>query len=173
MTFGTSALTGCVAGVAGLRASAHAGTWLVAPALMVWACALAAAATCDAFTQRVPTALVRLAGLITGVLLLAGLSWQNDWRGLLVSGWAAVAAGLALLLCWRFAGAGFGDLRLATLGGLGLGHATFHGALVGLLVFSMITLIQAGVAIARGGNRHTHIPLGPALATGFLVAAAF
>jgi leader peptidase (prepilin peptidase)/N-methyltransferase len=132
-----------------------------------------AAAACDAVTQRIPTALVRQAGLCTGGLLIVGLTVHYDWRGLILSGAAVAASGLTMLLCWRFAGAGFGDVRLATLGGLGLGHTTYCGALVGLVFFCGITLIQAGTALARGGNRDTPIPFGPALATAALIAAAF
>lgn len=168
-----SAVAGCAAGVAAIVAAHQAGTWWIVPALLVWACTLVAAAACDALTQRIPTALVRQGGLGTGGLLIVGLTVHGDWRGLVLSGAATAASGLTMLLCWRFAGAGFGDVRLATLGGLGLGHTTYRGALVGLVVFCVIILIQAGIALARGGNRHKTIPFGPALATGSLIAAAF
>ena len=86
---------------------------------------------------------------------------------------AAVTSALTLLLCWRFAGAGFGDVRLATLGGLGLGHATVRGLLLALGAFALISLIQAGVALARAGDRRALVPYGPPLAVGFLLAATF
>jgi leader peptidase (prepilin peptidase) / N-methyltransferase len=166
------ALAGCTAGAVAIDASSQVGTWLVVPGLMVWACALVAAAACDAFTKRVPTWLVRPAGLVTSLLLTTGLLLNRDWHGLLQSGIAAASSGLILGLCWRFAGAGFGDARLATLGGLGLGHATLRGGALALLLVCMIVLIQATVALTRAGNRHNTVPLGPALAVGFLVAAA-
>jgi hypothetical protein len=50
-------------------------------------------------------------------------------------------------LAWRFAGAGFGDVRLAGLGGLGLGHAADRGLIPGLCVFCVITLAQASIAL--------------------------
>jgi leader peptidase (prepilin peptidase) / N-methyltransferase len=77
-----------------------------------------------------------------------------------------------VLLCWRFAGAGFGDVRLATLGGLGLGHATHRGLLMALAAFTLITVTQAVVTLMRGGDRRSTIPYGPALAVGFLLSAA-
>ena len=169
----TSAVAGCAGGAVAIVAAYRAGTWWIVPALLVWACALMAAAACDAATQRIPTSLVRQAGVGSAGLLIVGLAVHGDWRGLILSGVAASASGLIMLLCWRFAGAGFGDVRLATLGGLGLGHATYRGAMVGLVAFCVVTLIQAGVALARGGNRHTAIAFGPALTTGALVAAAF
>ena len=109
---------------------------------------------------------------MTSALLTIGLGVQNDWPGLVISGIAAVASGLTLLLCWRFAGAGFGDVRLATLGGLGLGHATHRGLLVALIAFALITMTQAAITLMRGGSRGSTFPYGPALAVGFLLAAS-
>jgi leader peptidase (prepilin peptidase) / N-methyltransferase len=166
------ALGGGAAGAAAIATSHRAGTWWLLPALLVWGCALVAAACCDAVTQRIPTPLVRQAGGVTCVLLTIGLAVQSDWTGLVISGVAAVVSGLTLLLCWRFAGAGFGDVRLATLGGLGLGHATFRGLLVAVAAFCVIILVQAIANLTRGGNRHSRLPFGPALAAAFLLAAA-
>ena len=165
-------LGGGAAGAAAMATSHRAGTWWLLPALLVWGCALVAAACCDAVTQRVPTPLVRQAGSVTCVLLTVGLAVQSDWTGLVISGAAAVVSGLTLLLCWRFAGAGFGDVRLATLGGLGLGHATHRGLLVALGAFALITATQAVITLLRGGNRRSTFPFGPALALGFLLAAS-
>src|SRR3954465_3526828 len=124
-----AALGGGAASAAAMATSHRAGAWWLLPALLVWGCALVAAACCDAVTQRVPTPLVRQASGVTCVLLTVGLAVQSDCRGLVVSGVAAVVSGLTLLPCWRFAGAGFGDVRLATLGGPGLGHAPIRGPL--------------------------------------------
>ena len=165
------ALSGGAAGAAAIATSHRAGTWWLLPALLVWGCALVAAACCDAVTQRVPTPLVRRAGVVTCALLVVGLALQGDWTGLMISGVASLASGLTLLLGWRFAGAGFGDVRLATLGGLGLGHATHRGLLVALAAFASITVTQAVITLMRGGNRRSTFPYGPALAIGFLLAA--
>src|SRR3954464_4319244 len=165
-------LGGAVAGAAAIMASHRTEIWWLAPALLVWGCALVAVACCDAVTQRVPTPLVRQAGVVTCALLTVGLAVQGNWTGLVISGVAAAASGLALLLCWRFAGAGFGDVRLATLGGLGLGHATHRGLLVALAAFALITGTQAVITLPRGGTRRSTFPYGPALAIGFLLAAS-
>jgi leader peptidase (prepilin peptidase)/N-methyltransferase len=167
-----AALGGSAAAAAAITTSHRAGTWWLLPALLVWGCALVAAACCDAITQRIPTPLVRQAGGITCVVLTIGLAVQSDWTGLVASGIAAVVSGLTLWLCWRFAGAGFGDVRLATLGGLGLGHATHRGLLVALAAFALITTTQAALTLMRGGNRRSTFPYGPALAIGFLLAAS-
>src|SRR3954452_6638915 len=166
------ALGGGAAGAVAITTSHRAGTWWLVPALLVWGCTLVAAACCDAVTQRVPTPLVRQAGVVTSALLTVGLGVQSDWPGLAISGVAAVASGLTLLLCWRFAGAGFGDVRLATLGGLGLGHATHRGLLVALIAFALITMTQAAIPLMRSGTRRSTFPYGPALAIGFLLAAS-
>lgn len=166
-----SAAAGGGAGAAAVVTSHRAGTWWLVPALLVWGCALVAAASCDAVTQRVPTPLVRKAAVGTGVLLTVGLAVDGDWSGLLLSGLAAAAAGAILLLCWRFAGAGFGDVRLAVLGGLGLGHATHYGLLLALAAFTLITLTQAVTTLMRSRDRRSTFPYGPALAAGFLLAA--
>jgi leader peptidase (prepilin peptidase)/N-methyltransferase len=166
-----STLGGAAAATAVIMTSQRAGHWSLLPALLVWASALVAAACCDAVTHRVPTPLVRQAGVGTAVLLALGLALHGDWRGFLISGIAATASGLTLLICWRFAGAGFGDVRLATLGGLGLGHATHHGLLVALAGFALIIGVQAAITVARGEDRRSNIPYGPALAIGFLLAA--
>jgi leader peptidase (prepilin peptidase)/N-methyltransferase len=110
--------------------------------------------------------------LATSVLLVVGLGLHQDWHGLLQSGVASATSGMVLWLCWRFAGAGYGDVRLATLGGLGLGHATVHGGGIAVAVLCAIIATQAIVTLTRGGNRTTTIPLGPALAAGFLLAGA-
>ena len=167
-----TAVAGGGAGIVAIVTAHRAGTWWLAPALLFWACALVAAASCDAVTQRIPTALVRQASVSTAVLLTVVLAAHREWRGLLISGVAAAAAGSVLLLCWRFAGAGFGDVRLAVLGGLGLGHATPHGLVVALAAFTLLTLVEAGVTLAQGGDRHTTFAYGPGLATGFLLAAS-
>ncbi|SDY73405.1 leader peptidase (prepilin peptidase) / N-methyltransferase [Modestobacter sp. DSM 44400] len=166
------AIGGAAAGAATVLAALRLDIWALAPALLLWGAGLVAAACCDAVTQRVPTSLVRQAGVVTFVLLTSGLALYGDWRGLLVSMVAPVASGLTLLLCWRFAGAGFGDVRLAALGGLGLGHSTHRGLLLGLAAFILIVVAQAMVTVVRGGDRRTMIPYGPALAVGFLLAAA-
>jgi leader peptidase (prepilin peptidase)/N-methyltransferase len=165
------ALGGIAAGAAATATARRTGMWECAPGLLVWGCALVAAACCDAVTQRVPTALVRQAGVLTCTLLTVALAVHGDWPGLALSGVAAVASGAVMSLCWRFAGAGFGDVRLATLGGLGLGHATPRGLLVALAAFTLITVTQAVVTVMRGGDRRSMFPLGPALAAGFLLAA--
>jgi leader peptidase (prepilin peptidase) / N-methyltransferase len=166
-----AAIGGAAAGAATVLASLRWDVLAVAPALLIWGTSLVAVACCDAVTQRVPTPLVRQAGVVTSVLLTCGFTLHGDWRGLLISAVAAAASGLVLVLCWRFAGAGFGDVRLTVLGGLGLGHATPRGLVLALAVFVVIITTQALMTLVRSGKRQRTFPFGPALAAGFLAAA--
>src|SRR3954468_2033320 len=88
------ALGGGAAGAAAIATSHRAGIWWLLPGLLVWGCALVAAACCDAVTQRIPTPIVRQAGVVTWALLTVGLAVQGDWKGLVISGITAVASGL-------------------------------------------------------------------------------
>lgn len=140
-------------------------------ALLLWAYCLAGAECCDLETQRVPTPLVRQGGATTAVLIVLAAIATRDLRGLLLAAITAAAGGLVLTGCWRYAGAGFGDVRLAVLGGLGLGHTSplaLTGAVAG---FSLLTVAQAVWTLAHGGTRHTRFPIGPALTVGYLLAA--
>ena len=170
-TRSVAVVAGLIAGAVGALAARQAGSWWYLPALLVWALTLAAAATCDGLTQRIPTPLVRQGGAVTALLVLVAASLAGDWRGLLLAGLASAAAGLILTVCWKFAGAGFGDVRLAALGGLGLGHTSPLALLWAFVAFTLTIAAQAIWTLARGGNRHTMFAYGPALAIGFGLAA--
>jgi leader peptidase (prepilin peptidase)/N-methyltransferase len=149
----------------------YGGWWL--PGLTVWAATLTTAAMCDIAVQRIPTLLVRCGGSVAAVLLVVAGVVTQDWAGLIVTLAAAGAAGVILAMCWRFAGVGFGDVRLAALGGLGLGHATYQGVAAALLGFAVVTMAQAAWVYLRTRDRSAHFPFGPALALSFLVAAVW
>lgn len=162
---------GAAAGIAAAALAAKTGEAAAWPGLMAWAATLTAAAACDALTRRVPTPLVRQAAVATALLLLLAAGLTGTWTRL---GWAflgSVVSGLLLALGERYAGVGRGDVRLAVLGGLGLGWVGLGGAWIGLAVLCAVSLVQVLVAFARGGDRRTHIPYGPALVAGFLAAA--
>jgi len=164
-------MTGAAGGVVGVLAARHTGSWWPLPALLVWGYTLAAAATCDAATQRIPTPLVRRGGLAVTGLILVAAAGAGHWRWIAQSATGAAVAGLMLAACWRFAGAGFGDVRLAALGGLGLANPTQLGVDLAVGAFVLIIATQVGVTLARGGNSHNMIPFGPAIATALALAA--
>jgi leader peptidase (prepilin peptidase) / N-methyltransferase len=166
------ASVGAVVGATTVFAAWRVDNRVLALALVVWGVVLVAASSCDAATQRIPTALVRQAIVLVSLLLTSSFVLHRDWSALLTSMVAAVASGLLLLLCWRVAGAGFGDVRLAVLGGLGLGHATHRGLLLAVIAMALATLMQTTIVLRRGGNLQTAIAFGPVLSVGFLIAVA-
>lgn len=165
------AFTGLVAGAASALASRHAGSWWLFAPELVWAVGLAAAATCDAITQRVPTSLVRQSALLTAALVLGASAAGDQWRWAADAAFVALSAGAVFSFCWRFLGAGFGDVRIAILGGAGLVYPTHAGIVAGVAAIIVITLGQSLATLARGGTRRTLFPYGPAIAVAFLVAA--
>ncbi len=159
---------GAAVAVAGAR-QADSLWWL--PALLTWALTLDAAATCDARIRRIPTRLLVRGGTITATLLVLATVATGDWRALVVTAAAVLASGAVVALCWRFAGVGFGDVRLAAAGGLGLGHVSTMSVAVGLALFAGFSVTQAVYIYWRTRNRKAHFALAPALVLGFLAAA--
>jgi leader peptidase (prepilin peptidase)/N-methyltransferase len=109
--------------------------------------------------------------MAVAVLVVVAAAGAGQWRWAGLAAVSAAAAGAILILCWRFAGAGFGDVRLGVLGGFGLVHPTLLGLVAGLAAIILIILTQTTVTLARGGNRQTTFPFGPAIATAFVLAA--
>lgn len=163
-------LSGSVGGWVAALVAWQTGGWWPLPGVGVWAVALTSAGCCDALTHRVPTPLVRQGAVLTTALLLPAAFATEQWTRWLTALATSAAAGGLFLLGARFAGIGRGDVRLAVLGGLGLGWAGLAGVGVGLAALISLTLVQALVTLARGGDRHTHIPYGPAMVVGFLLA---
>lgn len=166
-----SCVAGGIAGVAAVLVARHAGSWWLLPAALVWTCALAAAAVCDSFTQRVPTGLVRQGAAATAILVVVASAGAGHWRWALLAAVSAAAAGVIFAFCWQFLGAGFGDVRIAVLGGLGLVNPTHVGVGAGIGLFIVLTLGQAATVLARGGNRRTLFPYAPAIAAAFVIVA--
>lgn len=167
-----SALAGGAASLAAVAASRHPGLASELPALLAWSWALTAGSYCDALTQRVPTPMVRQAAVVTVLLLAVSALARGSYGGLGLAFVASAVVGACLAACWRFAGLGFGDVRLGALGGLGLGHATTAGLVAAAVVSAVAVGGQVVITITRDGNRHTRFPVGPALAGAFLVGAA-
>ena len=160
-----------LAGAVAVLATRHAGSWWLLPALLVWAYALASAAVCDAVTQRIPTALVWRGGMSAAALVVLASAAAEKWRWAALAAFCSVVAGLIMLVCWRFAGGGFGDVRLAILAGLGLAAPTHRSITFGVAVFTVSTLALAALALARGGTRKTLFPFGPSIALAAAVMA--
>jgi leader peptidase (prepilin peptidase)/N-methyltransferase len=163
--------TGFGAGAAAVGLSAARVPLALLPALTVWSLTLTAIAWCDSTAHRIPTRLIRQATTAVLVLLTLGTvvagSWETWGAGL---GGALFLAG-AFAAAWRYAGAGRGDVRLAALGGFGLGFPSAVGLVAGLLAWTAVTAVQSVRLLAQGGSLRTEIALAPGLAIGLLVAA--
>lgn len=139
-----------------------------------------ALAVADARTHLLPRPLLLGATALGAVL--AGVVWlaDGDSDALLRAGIGLLAARTVFWLLWlvRASGMGFGDVRLAALLGLVLGHRGWTALVVGLWVgvtaFSVVGLVRAGLRRDRTVLRQP-APLGPFLlggaVVGLLVAA--
>lgn len=165
------AVGGLVAAATAAVSCARTGSWWLFPATLSWAYGMATAAGYDAVTRRIPTRIVwPAAGVTAALLMLAGLA-TGSWQPLLTGIAAALAAGLILASCWRFAGLGFGDVRLGVLGGLGLGQTGGPAITAGVAAFAVAAAAWAAVVYLRTRDRKATFPVGPALTLGFLTAA--
>lgn len=167
-----AALAGGFGGVIAVWAANLAGSSWWLPGFLVWAVTLVVSAVCDARTQRVPTPLVRVGASTAAALMVAAGLTTRDWKSLALTVIAVAVAGLLLALCWRFAGAGFGDVRLAAAGGVGLGHTTHRGLVLAVAAFITITVLQAIWTLARTRDHRATFAYGPALTAAFFIAAA-
>jgi leader peptidase (prepilin peptidase)/N-methyltransferase len=140
--------------------------------LILWSVGLAACAACDWVTHRIPTSLVRRAGIVAAGLLLITSGADERWRPTIVAGIACAASFGIGMAGRRFAGLGRGDVRLAALGGLGLGWSSARSLVLGAAALCLVSLVQAIVVLVRGGDRHSAIAYGVPLAVGYLVASA-
>jgi leader peptidase (prepilin peptidase)/N-methyltransferase len=153
-----------------IGAALQAGSLWWLTALAPWAVALAVCAVADAATQRVPTKVVRVAGVVVLIALACTAAALTDYRPLIVGAVGAVIAFGIVALGWKYADVGRGDVRLATLGGLGLGASTLRGLVIGIFAFALVAGIHAAVTYARTRDRKSRIPLGPALTVCFFTA---
>jgi len=155
----------------------EAGTGLVFALLVWWGgpslltvlhLYLAAVTIClaliDLDVHRLPDAVVLPSYGVVGAILLAHAALTGAWgelgRGL--AGGAILFAAYFLTLLAYPRGMGFGDVKLAGLLGLVLGHAGWPNLVVGsFAAFLLGGLFAVGLLLARRARRGTAIPFGP------------
>ncbi len=164
---GLSALAGGV-----LAGAVGAQGWLVG--LLALVPVAVALGVVDARTRLLPKRLVLPATAVLAVWALVLWPLAGEGPELVRSGLALVAARSVFWLLWfvRSAGLGFGDVRLAALLGLALGHLGWPevvvGLYAGLVVFGVPGLVRAAVRRDRASlTRPT--AFGPALLVGALL----
>ena len=151
------ALIGAAVGAA----SAHDLPWPHAVVLAVVIGLLAACAAADLRSGLIPDA----CSLGALGLVLATSAFERTWAPLVNAALVAAAFGIAALVS-RGRGMGWGDVKLAAVGGalLGVFDATLAFALGSLVAY---------VVVRRAGTLRTPIAFGPYLAAATAIALAF
>jgi leader peptidase (prepilin peptidase)/N-methyltransferase len=146
------------------------------PAYLIFFAALVAITFIDLEHYIIPNRVLYPAMFICLPLLVLAAALQDQWGNLeraLIGGAAAWAFFLILHLVSP-RGMGFGDVRLSFLLGLFLGwldlRHVFLGVFFGFLLGSIVGVVL--LALRRRG-RKDHIPFGPFLAAGAVIAVLF
>ncbi|MBV8984120.1 MAG: prepilin peptidase [Acidimicrobiia bacterium] len=148
----------------------------VLPAYLIFFASLVAITFIDFEHYIIPNRVLYPTVFIAIPLLVLAAATQDQWHNL-------ERALLGAVLAWSFflvlhlispRGMGFGDVRLSFLLGLFLGwldlRHVFLGVFVGFLLGSIVGLVL--MALRRRGRRD-HIPFGPFLAAGAVIAVLF
>ncbi|QBR91374.1 prepilin peptidase [Nocardioides euryhalodurans] len=155
-----------------LGASVGRDWWLAVLVLLVPV--LAALSVVDWHTKLLPSRLVLPATAFAVVAALAGWGVTGDTDDLVRAGLGLVIARSLFWVLWfvHSAGMGFGDVRLAALLGIALGHLGWGelavGVYSGFLVFGIPGLVLAVVRRDRRLLRAAY-PFGPFMVLGALV----
>jgi leader peptidase (prepilin peptidase) / N-methyltransferase len=164
-----------VGGTCGMLAGLAAG-WTVAwPAFAALALVVTPLIIIDVEHRRLPDRLVVTGAGIAAVLLAIAAAVSGDWRALLRAAEAAAASfavffALALI---SVGSVGFGDVKLAGLLGGYLGWLGWGFVLPGFLLGFLVGGLLAGFALlTRRAALKTHLPFGPAMVVGVLLAGA-
>jgi leader peptidase (prepilin peptidase)/N-methyltransferase len=156
-----------------LAVTAHFGLVPELPAYLYLAAVAVALAVIDLDVHRLPNAIVLPSYAVALALLLAAAVPDSDW-GAIARGLAAMAllwSGYRFLAWAKPGGMGGGDVKLAGLLGLYLGYLSLAAVAVGTFLGFLIGG-TVGVALLASGRatRRTHVPFGPAMLAGALVA---
>jgi leader peptidase (prepilin peptidase) / N-methyltransferase len=135
-----------------------------------------ALAVIDLEHRRLPNALV-LPSYVIGAALLVLAAVVRDESGALLRALVGLVALFALYLLLALlnpAGMGFGDVKLAGVLGLHLGYLGYDILLVGAFLGFLLGALGGLVLIlTRRASRRSHIPFGPFMLAGALVAVGW
>jgi len=165
-------LTGVLWASAGLRFGAD---WVL-PAYLVFFASLIAITFIDLDHYIIPTRIVYPTIFISIPLLVVAAAVQDEWANLeraLIG--AALAWGFLLIVhLISPRGMGFGDVRLSFVLGLFLGWLNLQHVFLGMFLGFLFGAISGLLLMAlRRRDRKDHIPFGPFLAGGAVVAVLF
>jgi leader peptidase (prepilin peptidase)/N-methyltransferase len=129
----------------------------------------------DLDTHTLPNRIVLPSYLVGGVLLGAASVITHDWAQLvtmLAGGAALFALYFVIAIAAPRGGMGFGDVKLAGVLGLFLGHLGLAQLIVGAFAaFLLGGLYAIGLLIARRAGRKSGIPFGPWMLAGAWLGA--
>jgi leader peptidase (prepilin peptidase) / N-methyltransferase len=133
------------------------GPWLVVLVAGLPLCAI------DLAVHRLPDLIV-----LPATALAALSAWSPD----ALAGGAVLATGYAVLAVLPRSGLGFGDVKLAGLLGVALAALGWSPLVLGTVYAFVLGGVAALVLLAtRRVDRDTHLPFGPAMLAGALLAA--
>jgi leader peptidase (prepilin peptidase) / N-methyltransferase len=151
-------------------------TFWALPAYCLLAAGLVALSAIDLQHRLLPRPVLYITAAISGVLLILA-SWPSHrFHDLLVAAIGGAACFAVFFLIWFVAprAMGFGDVRLAGLGGAALGWLGLGAVGVGVFGAFLFAGVPALVMLATGkANRKTAVAFGPYLALGTVVGACF
>jgi leader peptidase (prepilin peptidase)/N-methyltransferase len=143
------------------------------PAYLWFAAGMVALSLIDLDTFKLPKKVVYPTLIGTAALLAVAGVVDADWRGMKEAAIGGLI-GFAVLYAIRFVyprGMGFGDVRLAGVIGVALGWITLGLVPVGLFLgFVLASVIGVGLIATGVKTRKDHVPFGPFLAAGALLA---
>jgi leader peptidase (prepilin peptidase)/N-methyltransferase len=168
-------IAACASGGAALAAWLPATDAADAATLVAWLVFLQAGillATIDLMVRRLPTRLITATAAVCLTLITAGDLISHRPKHLPAAILAAAGlGGVYLLVALAAPGqVGLGDVRLAALAGLLLGTRGPSAAVLGAGLPYLLALPFALSRLRNGGNDR-HLPFGPFLVTGALLAA--
>lgn len=143
------------------------------PAFLVFAAGLVAVAFIDLELFIIPNRILTATLVFGGPLLLVAAAADDRWRDARSAVLGAIL-GFGLLLLIHVVnprGMGMGDVKLAGMEGLFLGFLGVGRILVGLFLgFLLGSVIGIALIATKVRSRKDHIPFGPFLAAGALLA---
>ncbi|GEM_PF-2060955 len=146
--------------------------WLL-PALLAFAATGIAMSLVDLAEQRLPNRMLGPSLVVVGALLLVASVATASWWSVLwaLVGAVAMFAFYLLIAVIAPSGMGMGDVKLAFLVGLVVGYFGWAIWLLGLFLGVFVGgLAAVGALVARRVTLRGHIPFGPAMVVGALVA---
>ena len=148
----------------------------VLPAYLVFFASLIAITFIDLEHYIIPTRVLYPTLYIAGPLLLLAAAGNGEWDNLRRALIGAAAAWVFFLVLHLVSprGMGFGDVRLSFLLGLFLGWLGGWHVFLGIFLgFALGSIVGVVLLVLRRRGRKDHIPFGPFLAAGAVIAVLF